>query len=297
MAKKNRNRQNDWLSGKRVTHKPDAFAPLKPIFDTLHDLSDESHKRVLDASGPYDTHGRRLELAVFSRMINSLKSATQLLENGHWEFASPIVRHLYELSLNVEHLYTFSDRDDAVRRYVGYGTLQELLNQIAELEYRQSTGRAVDPDRLQRLHAMTDHFVQIRGKVKSDGTRGWKPSWSGRSTRALAEASKHPMREPQYRLLFQGEWSEQTHGSPVTFIDGVFRTVGATWSEDVLDSDLVRVAQAAMLLQTLYIELWQMLESIPSPNPEQALRWSESAASTARSLHPEQWDSTYLRAT
>jgi hypothetical protein len=105
---------------------PDAYKPIEPIFDALYAMSDASHTYAAEG-GPFDTPGRRLELAIFMRMINSLKSATQLLQNGHWEFASPIVRHLYEMALNIDHLYSFADRDQAVLRYVRFGTLQEIF--------------------------------------------------------------------------------------------------------------------------------------------------------------------------
>jgi hypothetical protein len=272
-----------------VVRKPQAYKPLKPIFDTLHAMSEHSHTQAM-TGGPFDIPSTRLELAVFTRTINSLKSATQLLENGHWEFASPIVRHLYEIALNIEHLNAQPDRNAAVERYVRYGTLQRILNETAELEYRQTTRRAINPERLGRLRQLAGALAEFRGKDKNDGTPNWHTSWSGKSTRALAELSQHPMREPQYRLLFQGEWSEQTDGSPITFLDGVFRTVTPDWADEILDSDLIHIAQAAMLLQTLYIELWLMLDSIPNPDPDAALRWSETVAKTARSLNPDQWD-------
>lgn len=272
-----------------LTHAPNAYTPLAPIFDTLRDMSDASHT-YLQTAEPRDTPPGRLDLAIFNRMINALKAATKLLENGHWEFASPIVRHLFEMALNAEHLYSFADRDAAVFRFVKFGTLQKIVGEIEELEYRKSTGRAVDQERLQRLYSLTEGFGEFRAKDRADGTRRWRESWSGKTTRALAEASEHRMREAQYRMLFRGEWSEQTHGSPVTYLDGVFRTVSATWAEDVLAGDLFRIAQTAMLLQTLYLELWRQLDSIPNPDAAFMLAWSEAVADSARSLAPAEWD-------
>lgn len=200
------------------------------------------------------------------------------------------MRHLYETALNVEHLYAHVDRDAAVFRYVKFGTLQMLLHEIDELQYLAETEREVDDERLARLHSMTDAYGEFRAKDRADGTRRWRDSWSGKTTRALAEASEHKLRLAQYRLLFHGEWSEQTHGAPVTYLDGIFRTVTATWAQDVVTHDRFRIAQTAMLLQTIYLELWLMLDNVPNPDADLMLGWSETVARTARSLSPEQWD-------
>lgn len=277
----------------RAIRRPDANNTLKPIFTTLWEMSKESHEHVLDG-GPWDTPPKRLELAIFNGMINSLKAATQLLEGGHWEFASPIVRRLYELALNVEHLYSYVDRDAAVLRYVRFGMLQATLSQIDELEYRQDTGRVFDADRVDRLRAVTEDFGEFRLKDRADGTRRWRDTWCAKNTRDLAELSDHALRVPQYQMLYRGQWSEQSHGSPVTFLAGVFRTVTEHWMDDVLEADRFRIAQDAMLLQTLYLELWIMLDSIPEPDPDTMLRWSRAVSAAARRLNPEQWDAAVV---
>jgi hypothetical protein len=262
---------------------------LKPLFETLDRMVEASHEAALSIEAP-DSRALRFELAVFTRAINTLKIATQLLRNQHWEFAAVAVRQLYELVLNIEWLDAQPNRDEAMLRFVKFGLLQRVLGQLSSNEYDKRTGRPFSSERNATLQALLAKFAEFLGKDRSDGTARWHTSWSGKTVRGLAEASPSSIRLAQYEQLYQGDWSEQTHVAPVVLLDDLFNDrTGSEWVSAAIASDDHSVIEQSMMLVPLYCELWTTLSHIAGPPPTETLKWIETVMEVARQSRPEQF--------
>lgn len=215
----------------------------------------------------------RFDAALLVRGVNALKSVRLLLEQAHWEFAAAAVRQLYELVLNVEYLADQPDREAAALRYTKFGLLQAVRHQHASILYAQRTGRPIDTERLATLDSMLEHtFPEYRLKDRSDGSRRWAPSWSGKNIRQLAEASSNSLRKDQYELLFT-VWSEETHAAPSAMLDGVLRRADADWIEDAVATDDTEIVETAAVALTLFFELWSALPHLPPFDREKVGGW------------------------
>ena len=180
-------------------------------------------------------------------------------------------------------------------RYAKFGLLQQITTDLAEIGYGRATGRVTSADREAALRAALDaQFSEFRKKDRADGSPKFATSWCDKTTRDLAEASANALHLMQYRHLYQGAWSEQTHGSPVVFLDSMFTSASDSWIEDVTRSDDQRVVEAAMMLVTLFCELWMLLEHFPGPPPTAAIGWTEAIRDTAQRLNPEGWEASQL---
>jgi hypothetical protein len=117
--------------------------------------------------------------------------------------------------------------------------------------------------------------VDKTGKVR------WKPSWSGHTTRFLAEQSEHSLRQDQYQLLFAA-WSDETHGAPTALIGNMFpgnRTV-----EEVIAFDDIRIAETVTVAISLFLELWTLLPHVPQLDPMKGLEWTSRMIAEANKL-------------
>jgi hypothetical protein len=228
----------------------------------------------------------RLDVSIFMRGVNALKSTRLLLTESQWEFAAGIVRQLFELVVNVEYLRAQDDQEAAATRYAAFGRLQEIRSQQAELGYRERTNRPVDEHRVTELESVLEQgwFDDFRTHTKKGEVR-WATSWSGLTTKALAEQSPNPLRVHQYKQLFS-TWSEQAHGTPGALApDLLGPRIGRT-VELALTEDESEVSQIAVMAVVLFIELWKLLPAIPQADEKRINTWIRDLAVEAASYVP-----------
>lgn len=109
-------------------------------------------------------------------------------------------------------------------------------------------------------------------EFKAKGGR-WKPSWSGKSTKALAELSPAPMRLKQYEQLFV-TWSQETHAAPIALLEHILPKELDGWIEREIAKDDREIGQMTLMLVVLFLELWRMLPGAPPLQSELALSWT-----------------------
>lgn len=255
---------------------------LQPLFKLLREVTDTADLRCLDTEDPQDDVVR-LQITVFLRGINALKSIGILNEAAHWEYATPAVRQLFELAVNHEYLERQPDPSASAFRYAKFGLLQVVRGQLATFEYERKTGRAVDEDRVVTLQQLlASGFDEFR-RVDKRGRTRWLTTWSGKSTRELAALSSHPLRVSQYELMFRA-WSEQAHASPRALLDALPRPGGEKWLEDAVVEDDLRVHETIAMSIVLFIELWSLLPRLPQLDIEQSRRWRAAIVAQAPAM-------------
>jgi len=258
-----------------------ALAPktrLKPIFKTLDLVSATGDKAVLETKDA-DRDLVRFDINIFLRAINSVKSMRILLAQGHWEVAAAPVRQIFELVVNAEYVNAQPDREEAALRYMKFGLLQLVRGQQAALRYAAKTGRDVDEQRKLSLDAHVEKtYPEFRGPKK-----GWLPSWSGKSTKQLAELSPQPTRVDQYELLFTA-WSEQVHASPGALLDTFFAQATEGWIEEAIASDDLHIAETASIGVVLFIDLWTTLPALRPIELDAARNWTETLMTESAKL-------------
>lgn len=215
------------------------------------------------------------DLAILIRGINALKAARLLVAEGFWEAATSQTRQLFELLVNMEYLASL-DRRAGTLDYARFGLLQEVRAQIAAAEYRVATGRAVDTRRQDELSRLlrSEQFSDFRAGSRADGTPRWKPSWTGKSTRALADLSPSAIRRAQYINLY-AEWSEELHAAPGALLDSMFRRTESGWRERLFQTEEEKLVSVANMAIVLFIELWRSLPHVHQSSPQAALDWIE----------------------
>lgn len=246
--------------------------PLFKIFDEVFSHTDRILSELPDKANPLVL----FDAGILMRALNTLKSIKILLEPAHWELASAGARQLFELLVNMEYLASQPNRDEASRRYTGFGVMQLARQRLSELEYAEKTGRTVDPRHKRKIEELLDKtFSEFRTR-----NGGWAPSWSGRPTRQLAEASSKPLRKEQYRLLFVS-WSEQTHASPGAMVDNILGPIGRT-AQEVVANDDREIIEVASISIGFLIEIWSELPNVTPLDPAIATPWMGKIAEIAR---------------
>ncbi|WP_163894163.1 DUF5677 domain-containing protein [Mycolicibacterium hippocampi] len=285
-SKGNQNKTDDDRS--QGAAKPDVayvFAPqrerMSSYFDLVFSMGAAGDDALRGATRPERNREARLfifDACMFMRGINALKSARVLCEEGQWEFAVGIVRQLFELVLNIEHLKTFNDRDHGNLLYAKYGLMQHVERDRGALLYAKKTGREIDEDRLQEAEQiLANAFPEFRS-VSARGRLNREQYWSGHNVRTLAKQSDHPLRVDQYDLLFV-PYSDQAHGAPSALVDAMFpRSVKP---EAIFAKDSVHIGQTLIMAINLYLELWELLEHVPQADPEQRLAWVSATRAEA----------------
>lgn len=252
---------------------------MPALFDALEDAALAGDEALLSFVG-VARDAVLLELSVFMRAINAIKAVRLLLAEAHWEFAAGPIRQTFELLLNMEHLVAQPVFDEAMLEYATFGLSQEIRARRATADYDQATGRPVDPATVERLDATLESaFPQFR-TVKASGKVVWANSWTGKTTRELAEGSPSPMRAAQYRHLFT-TWSEQMHGAPVVHLAPLMSKGIPT---EVMRDDDVRVSEYAGMALALFVELWRVLPDVPPIDPVRAARWTDAVLRQAAAL-------------
>lgn len=209
----------------------------------------------------------RFDVALMNRGMNACRATRLLCGEGFWEFGTAAVRQLFELVLNAEYVHAQPSRPETLRRYAKFGLLQRLQREIADLDYREESGREVDGQKRARIAAaLESRFAEFRGP-----RGGWQQSWTGLSARALAEQSPARLRRSQYRILYP-QWSEETHGTPGALLGSLF--LSSDQFDEVVRSDDVRCAELVSTAITLLIELWDLLPEVPGPDPAAAYDWT-----------------------
>jgi hypothetical protein len=139
---------------------------MKSYFDLVFYIGAVADEALATATSPAGDDAAKLftfDGYLLIRGINALKSVRVLCEEGQWEFAAGAVRQLIELVLNMEHMATFSDRDDGIARYTKFGLMQQLERQHAVLLYGKKTGRSVDEEHLASLERLLqESFSEYR---------------------------------------------------------------------------------------------------------------------------------------
>ncbi len=209
-------------------------------------------------------------MAVFVRAINLLKASRTLLAEGHWEVAASVARQLFEILVNVEYLLKQPDPSAERLRYTRFGMLQLLLSRLRELDYQRNTGRPTDETDVTTIQSLlvASSFDDFRTR---DGK--WKRSWSGKTTRALAESSHVALRRPQYEQLF-ATWSEESHAAPIALLEDILPKDMDGWVEREVSKDDHEIAQMALMLVAHFLEIWEMLPGAPTLDPERAYSWT-----------------------
>jgi Family of unknown function (DUF5677) len=255
---------------------------LKALLEVLSDVAVTAERVIFATPVPDAEAPKRLfifDAAVLVRACNALKSVRLLCEQAHWEFAAGIVRQLFELVLNIEHLAGQPDRHEAIFRYAKYGLMQEVEHQRLALLYDQRTGRPIDEQRLASLTQMLEQTFPEFRRIDGEGKLHRRPSWSGHTARYLAEASSHRLREDQYHLLFAA-WSEQVHGAPAAVIENMFAHDVPV--DEVVAKDDARIAETVTMAITLFLELWMLLPHVPQVDARQRLEWTTAVIEQAR---------------
>lgn len=262
----------------RVAHVRPPTSRLKPIFKTLDAVAVAVDRAALETAHPDQTVGR-FDFNVLLRGVNAMKSMRILLAQAHWEVAAAPVRQLFELVVNAEYIKSQTDREKAALRFMKFGLLQLARGQLAAIDYAAASGRDVDEERRRGVEAHVDStYAEFRGK-----NGGWQRTWSGKSTRQLAELSPHPLRVAQYELLFTA-WSEQVHASPGALVDTFFTQATGSWIEEAVASDDLHIAETASVGVALFIDLWTALPAVPAFDPEAAWSWTETLLAESEKL-------------
>jgi len=279
MARKARRRRTG-RRGKQAGGLVGPMCRLPGTFETLKDAA-AAGDEVLSQPVSAGDDLARFDRGILLRGVNALKSARLLLEAAHWEFASGPARQLFELVVNVEHINAQADRERAAFRFTKFGLLQTLRAQLQEADYERSTGRPVDEKRVDVMERMlATGYDEFRIGAKK---QRFASSWSGKTTRELAEASPaQPLRRAQYQLLFVA-WSEQLHAAPASLMEAFFpRHVDAI--DEMVAEDDKRVAETGAMCATLFVELWRQLQTVLGLDVTRVLRWQTSLAAEASAL-------------
>lgn len=252
------------------------------LFELLEDIPMSAEGEVFSMPLPDDESKRRLvmfDAAMLVRGSNALKSVGLLCEQAHWEFAAGIVRQLFELVVNMEHLAAQPDRDAAIFRYAKFGLYRQVLHQHLNLLYDQKMGRSIDTQRLAVLGQMLEQTFPEFRHVDQNGKLSIAPSWSGHSARYLAEQSSHRLRADQYELMYSA-WSEQAHAAPAALMDQIFPANRRV--DEVVARDDARIAETVTTSITLFLELWMLLPDVPQVDPAQRLEWTNRMMAEAQ---------------
>ncbi len=230
---------------------------------------------TVDIALAAEDDGSRMSLfdrAILNHGLNLLEASRILLASGHWEVASSAARQLFELLVNMEYIAQQPDRESACFRYQKFALLQMALRVRREIEYDRATGRPVNEERAKLVADLLDgpSFEEFRTRNGK-----WNASWSGQSTRALAEQSPVQMRAKQWEQLFV-TWSEETHAAPVALLDAMMPRDQATWIETQVADDDREVGQVILMLVVLYLELCGALPNAPALAPEKRLKWTHA---------------------
>lgn len=263
-------------------------ARMQPLFDAVGEVIAAAEQAVGAMTETKD-HLVRSDGYILTRGIKSLKSARLLVSAGHWEHATAVARQLFELLVNMEHFGTFATREEGQRLYNGFGLLQFFLAELRRIEFEKEKGRTADtPWELSVKDYLENHCTEFSLPPRADGAKRWRSSWSGKTTRALAESSPHPMRVTQYELLFSA-WSEQTHATPGVFASDLF----LQYEEEVIADAIAEIdgvsteslppisgvarreVQTLSMAIALFMQLWEQLPNVPQPDPERSRSWLE----------------------
>ncbi|WSA79402.1 DUF5677 domain-containing protein [Streptomyces sp. NBC_01799] len=256
-------------------------ARLQPLFEIVGEVI--AAAELAAEAATEKTENVHFDVYVLERGIKALKSARLLVGAGHWENASAVARQLFELLVNMEHLGSFADREKAQSLYSGFGFVQFFLAELRRMEFEKEHGRPPSSRWESAVREALDKFFNdFKLTPRADGSIRWRPSWSGKTTRALAELSLDPMREHQYELLFSA-WSEQTHATPGVFATDLFDRYEVEVSAEALakaegvppgrfplltGADR-KAAQTLSMTITLFIQLWQQLPNVPQSSVEE----------------------------
>jgi hypothetical protein len=251
---------------------------LKKLLDLARQVAVVAESQIIGMRLPSDEAEHALlqfEVAILARGTNSLKAIATLCGDGHWEFAVGIVRQLFELVLNLEHIDAQPNRYRAAVDYAKFGLLQMLIRRGATMSYEGRTGRPVDSEEQAWVESMlSTQFPEYRV-----GKRGrWAESWSGKTTKQLAIDSPRAIRKDQYELLFR-EWSEQSHASPGALIASMFADFDVA---RIIEDDDVRIAEAVTMAVGFFVDLQGLLRVAPTVPIEQLVKWMDEALHLAQ---------------
>ncbi|MFE9764770.1 DUF5677 domain-containing protein [Streptomyces sp. NPDC005808] len=259
---------------------------MQPLFDVVSQVITAAGQAVGTMAETKD-HLVRSDGYILTRGIKSLKAARLLVSAGHWEHATAVARQLFELLVNIEHFGAFATREEAQQLYNGFGLLQFFLGELRRIEFEKEKGRAADTRwELSVRDYLDNHCAEFKLPPRADGATRWRTSWSGKTTRALAESSPNAMRVTQYELLFSA-WSEQTHATPGVFASDLFlqyeeEVIAEAFAEiDGVSLELLppisgvarREAHTLSMAIALFMQLWEQLPHVPQPDPEHVRKW------------------------
>lgn len=203
---------------------PDAFAVIDNAINYFAEVIHE--QGIPQPSSPLAF----VRVAAVIRAFNLLKSIRQLLAGNHWENAAILMRSLFELVLNIEEI----ERDPATaeqqaQSFIRFEAVQQTRRLLAESEYELATGRRTEHDpRLSQLVESLRLLAPQWVRRRDDGTIKWSSSWSGKSVRALCEASGSRVRMGQYDIIY-AYGSDMAHSSPRSVLSSFPRGSENDW--------------------------------------------------------------------
>ncbi|WP_028265844.1 MULTISPECIES: DUF5677 domain-containing protein [unclassified Arthrobacter] len=213
----------------------------------------------------------RFDRAVFERAVSVLHAVYVLAAAGHWETANAPVRQLFELLVNMEYLVSCPDRELAAIRFMQFGSLQEALGILGELELAHARGRKIPVARLLQAKSALDNpdYAQFKTTGANGQTR-WAKSWSGKNIRELSAASPSELRMVNYQTLFS-TWSEQAHAAPGALVRGIISSV---FPERPYLSDEAAETEAVVAMSIVqFLELWKLLPQAPELEESVRSEW------------------------
>ncbi|MEV0441042.1 DUF5677 domain-containing protein [Streptomyces spectabilis] len=203
----------------------------------------------------------RFDAEILLRGANSVKAVRALLEKGFWEHAVGVVRQMFELLVNMEHLARQDDRGEATLLFARFGVLQKMTAQTRRISYEKEKGRATDDNLLKTLERhLTRDFTDFRAKTK-DGSVKWVQSWCRKTTAQLADESNDPMRPHHYNILYR-VWSEEAHAAPGALVSNMFRDLEEGWFEKAMAENEIRSRDTGMFAIIFFLLLWTQLPNV-----------------------------------
>jgi hypothetical protein len=239
------------------------------LFDALADFGRASQELVERIEVPRKNPTGRLACEIAQHAYDALCGGAILLNHGHWRLAAGPARQIFELSLDIESVLFADEPDLAAQRYRRFGALQEILLPLAIQRTVSIDGgpdqKATDLARSLESDALTV-FKEFR--IKRGKEERWLESWTGKSIKQRAEASRYPLRRSEYELMFRS-LSALNHAAP--------HTVGTLHARILTDGDpealriwlTKQVAEVTCLLTIFFRNVWEMGKAYLPPSTPQ----------------------------
>lgn len=256
-----------FLDGPPKRH-PALFSLICHTRDLLSDWIDDAGLK----EAPKDALGI-LRFSAAIRAWNLFKAVVPVLERDFWEDALILIRSLFELLLNIEHVESSGDGKDALARKIfRFQQLQEYQQIVALYEYNVHSGRLPpnDPNIAKLTNMARGLFKEFIESEKSGKIR-WAHWWCGKNVAELARTSPNPLRTWQYKVLY-AYTSAFVHPTPVSMLSTFqWKEEAVDWEafkKDHLKNEAESLELAVSLLVMFTLEIIMLVSpSLPKFDP------------------------------